>query len=599
MGDDAIRPAPRKSGCFKWALGCLVCVVLVAGISALTLWYFLSRWDAGQSAWEHLPPEVSWAAEVYDVKGILGGAVRDEGIQALLRNINEELRPLLRELDAGTDPDGIRSLVDAYATLSPFYTTVLPNAGIIGAIGSNSGEAFAILQPPRWFSWFVSGENGVVQTIDAQDGDVVYLTTMDGWALIALDRDTIDLLIEAWPKKAAPLGAGMASQQPYILIADADQRIVQKRVLSRKKQGTQAEAPLPTTPSGPGHFMLRDPLAEAPLAVEAEEEDSYLRMALTSEADGWLFRLEMVGSAHFASASSLIESIDAELGADRPAVALPDASDMELTARLPQDLFENFLENLQDDVEPVGDNAPPYRRLGWRWFNDAWMRRAGGDFAILASRPAARTEESYPPMPVFSLGWTLADPSQATDAAKSFSVALTEWIDAMKASGMPTWLQSAGDSSVGYTVAPAGDAGVVELPPVLVNAAQPAWRFNKTMGWLGTDPAGLPDLTVQERIHLDAVKAPAPGEFNAAGSWDLSRDFVDALHAFIADRLESLPDKYFTAISREEMRKNMQRARSILVAFPKAASRIKFDLNKDSVYLKTYIPHGKAAEQNK
>ena len=595
MGNDAIRPTPKKSGCLKWAVGCLICAVLLVAIAGVTLWYLFSRWEAGQSAWEHLPPEVSWAAEVHDVKGLLGGAVRDEGIYAILRSVNDELRPIMREFDIENEPDGLRSLVEGYSAFSPFYTTLLPNTAILGGVGAGSSEAFVIFQPPRWFSWFYGDTGGVVQTVEIDRGDEIYLATMDGWAILAMERDTMDLVLESWRKKAAPLGARMTSRQPYLLMAGTDQNLVRGRMAKRRGNSPEALPPEAPDDSAAGHFMLRDPFAEAPLAgqhVGEENADPNLRMALTSEADGWQFWLELVPSEHFADGLSLAESVDAKVGGERPAVELPDASDMELSLRLPDDLFENMLNNLQDDFSPVDEGAPAYRRLGWRWFRNAWMGRAGGDFAILASRPVARTDGAYPPMPVFSLGWTIADGVSGEEASRDFATALADWLDALQKPGEgPKQLELVGES-LAYTITPEKNAGTIELPAVLVNAARPAWRFNEGMGWLGTDPSGLPAPAVQRRIRLGTVRAPEAGELNAGGSWHLSRDFLDGLNAFVTDRLDSLPDSYFADMSRDDVRKNLRRIHGVLTAFPKAAARMQIDLNTDSVYLKTYIPHG-------
>ncbi len=599
MGDDALRPAPGRSGCLKWSCGCLAVAALLSLIVLITGWYALSGWTPAGTAWENLPPDTAFAIEIHDAESLLETIAADPGALSLANALLRAYRVLhggrgvpAKEYLPGTAYEYLKSL-------SWLYTTFFPNYILFGALASSAGEAFLIVQPPRWFAWTAgaAAEEGAVEEISDGRGTVVFIAFVGRHVVLGLTPDIVRHVVDNWKAASAPLGKDAGCDSPYVMVAARGGEDI-----PRVPDAAPGEAAGAEPGGGGGAPFLSGGLADnfappAPFAPPAGEAPAPARAAsrfqaiATAGENGW--------NIAFASSADAAPFPPAGFagrggggGADSPAVVLPDASDLELALRLPK----AALERLKDRAAGA---LPP--RFGGDWLTRGWLDGAGGMFTVLASRPPAAAGEAgqppYPPLPLLRLGWDCDSPH----APESFAQCLGEGLDALRASGGPL-PQSIMQALVAYETAPDGLSGVVSVPPVFANGACPAWKFlpgaSLSTGWMATDPSGLPDESLVRRLAVFGLPEFVGGHASAAVNWDMSRVFIDAVEAFAADRLSQLPDEWFAGFrgGSGDIVRAVHFIGRLFAAYPRGAVKADIDTVTHEMTGRAFVPFGMSVE---
>lgn len=599
MGDDAIRPQPGKSGCLKWTCGCLACAAVLAIAAAGVGWYLLSRWTPGKTGWENLPPDTVVAFEAHDVKGLMSAFARDEGAAALADGALRGFQRLADENGIRLDRDLREALREANGGLSWLYTLAFPNYVALGARGFDEEDAFAVVTPPKWFAWLAGAAfaEGAVEEIAGGSGISGFIAFRDGFVVAGLNEEIVRHVLDNWDAKAAPLGARAGRTEPYCMVA--------------LRTGTDApdaaDKPVAEPPAGDdagpflsgglaGNFTLEDPFAAPAPQEKANAAARYQALALAGDA-AWRVWFEKTDADAPIPANAFVGGVEEDVGTDALRVALPDASDLEVAARTPKGAPEQWAAALEGAFR----SSAPHVRLGGEWLRGAWLGRAGGEFTLLASRPAANGNAPYPPMPVVGLGWNPDADHEPGESAVLFADALEAWMDALVAPGGP--LPAAVAASIRCQAAADRRSGSVTIPPVLANGAKPVWKFvgdgASATGWMATDPSGVPSESVLEKLAVRTMPVPEDDRALAAANWDMSPAFIDATEALVADRVAQLPEGWFEgrALDKKTLGEIADWARTILSAYPKGAFRAAAWPEKGRARAKAEIPFGTAPKR--
>lgn len=538
----------------RWAFGCLTVAVLLVALVFVVFWQGLSSWDEEASPWEHLPAETLWAVRIHDVQKMGKAAFKDQGIRSLIEKAAEGVRP--PEAGGGAFPVDWREFVPVnavrfYDYFGFLHKAVAPNSVVVGATARDPAAAFMIMYPPAWMRFLLnwSGESlDGIHGADAVEADdqPLYFAERDGWLLSSAYKETLREVLDGWNGGAFPLGPDSGRIDAHVYAAaraaaDGDEG-------GGGKRAPEDEAP-------PVHFTLADPFAGVPLPGvsglgEARREKPLARLLLTPGKEGeWLVSGEArvwgeVGGDYLA------EAVHRALGERVPVVVPPPERDFALFMRMADDVWNGFKDEV-DALTPERDpsRAHPVRALAARWVADAWLGNAGREWTALAAAPAvARGDLPYPVMPVFSLGWRVPDGLELARAGETFGRGLEHWLEATTAPGGPFLVQQAkrafAHSRVEAGPGP-GLGGELTVPAVAVNGARPAWRFVEDgqgggMGWIASDPSGLPGDAAGEREVFSTMAEPPSGHTGLAAGWRVGAGFSRAFLEWTADRFELL-----------------------------------------------------------
>lgn len=565
MGDDAIQPAARRSGCFRWTCGCIVIAAALPLLAAVACWWAISGWTPAGSAWEHLPPDAIFAFEANDVGGLLKTAGGDPGAVSLAAAVLRRYQRFLEEHRIPVEPDLAQTVYDWNESLAWLYTTFFPNYMLIASRSFAPDDTFLIVQPPRWFAWTAGAavKEGEVQEIADDEGNRVFIAFHGEFVVAALNAAIVRHVLDNWPARTAPLGNTAGTDGPYCMIAYRSGPGESARV----GEGT-GDAPFLSGGLANNFVAPRDPFAP-PAAAPA---GSRFQALVRAGSAGWNIHFETADAAMPLPPESFAEHMDAAFDAETPDAILPDASDVELALKVPEEYVEKLAEMTGDD-----------------WLRHGWLERAGGTFTLLAARPAVEKETEaaalpYPPLPVVSLGWTL----RSLHAPTPFANFLEESLEKLRArSPLP---EKASRALLHSEAAPDKLSGALTVPEVLVNGAKPVWKFFvetiPPTGWMATDPAGLPDESLLNRLAVRKLPEPAAGRAAAAANWDMSRVFIDAAAEVAVDRLSQIPD------GREDFEQLVQFARTLFTVYPRGTLRADINMEARAAQGRAFVPFG-------
>lgn len=580
MGEDAIRAEPRSSGCLKWTCGCLACVVVVGGLGAVVLWYFLARWNPGDSAWDRLPPSTVVAVEAHDIKTLLKHSLADKGMQAILEHAAGALPS-----QAGPEQVDTKDLFEELTTLhrrfEPFFTLIAPNTILFGIGGADEDDIFVIFKPPAWMGWFFgfSEKSGVGTHGDKHEQ--FHYSMLDGWFIASESEAMVREVVDNWKSGGKPLGAAFGGKDAFLACA-----------MLKKGGGLTGDAPPPAEDEASLGLMFGDPFAAAqPEAAATAARDAAARFAILPSAEGWFILAEAAESLD--GAGPLAASLE-KLRTPDALPATPEGCDFSVAARIAPDVRDAWRSLLAERAAVEPSTAHPNKALAWRWLNEGWLANAQGDVAVLGMPPVPAAGAPYPPLPVVSVGWTIRDGVPPQTAGAVFSKSLTLWLDSLRSPGGAPALQNL-KNDIAYTVD--GDSGVVELPAVAVNGARPAWRFpgdaGMPMGWLATDPAGIPGATAQGASDPSRLEPPDVGQVQIQANWDCREAFLDAWLALLLDRLETLPDSATETYDKDDIESALKTGKQALSAFPRGQIRAEYDAERRRAAAKIRIPPGR------
>ncbi len=573
-------PPPRSGGCLKLTCGVILGLMVLGAILFLVLWYFLTRWGKGESAWEHLPPSAVAAVELYDVRGLLEHALRDPAIVSQLR---PHMKWVERQLAASPDfqytpsPDG-EELLEYYRSLGFLHTTLLPNIGIIGM--TDDDEVFAIAKMPPWSRWSIGkAESG--RSIPLDNGfQVIFI---ESWVALSTSEAVLQEISDNWSAGAKPLGPAFAADAPHVAAAGF-----------WPGKGAGAGAPAAPPPGTP--MMLGNPFAAPPGAAgggavgAGDAAERAGRVLLKPGGKGW----EVVGGAgQFAGRNEVLAFFS---GLERDgfrgsglSVPKPEGNDLAASASIAPELYERYVEWLRGRA---GSRAGGQAGNGANALLDAWLGKAKGDFLVFAGEPAVN-DPDLAPLPVVTVGWPLAPGQDPRAAADGFGRAVENLL-AIKAPGGERPLVSAVRESVKIEplAVAGGEGGVVDLPPVMLNAARPAWVFlgkgGEGSGWLSTDPAGLAGVSKLTGA-FGGTTAGAPA-LRVSAEWDLSLGFRAAALETVRDRVEMLPDDVLA--SKDVVLDVCAMLERLFASYPRGAFEASGDPETEGVRFRLTIPEG-------
>lgn len=553
MGDDALLPPPKPSGCLRRSCGCVAGAAALLLVAAAALAYALSGWTPGRGAWNRLPGDTLFALEANNVERLLEAASEDAGALSLAGAALRAHREFLIARGVPAEQDMATTLHNLGRSLSWFHTVIFPNYVLLGARSPDAADMFLVMQPPRWFAWTAGAmaPEGRVDEIADDEGNRVFAAFRDGFVIAGLNRDIVGHVAENWDGQAMPFGERAAS-------AEETARGAAYCAVAARREEAAAVAGAPFLSGGlAGGFARRETTAPA-----APGEKRFLAVASPGDG-GWNVRFAAGGAAELPD------------GGEAPEVRLPDASDLEAAARVTP-------EAVRAAGAFVAEKVPP--EWGGDWLRHGILDRAAGAFTLLASRPVAvasgdgSEEPPYPPLPVVRAGWSLG----SSMAPAPFANFLRIFVD-----GLPV---EAARSLVSLTVAEDGLSGEVSLPGVFANGARPAWRFltdaPPMTGWLATDPAGLPDAGVVSRLAANRLPAPADGRASVAVNWDMSRAFIEAAEAVVADRAAQWGGDGVGAA------RAARALRRFLTAYPRGAAEADVAIEKHEARGRAFVPFG-------
>lgn len=581
--------AGGKGRFLKWAMGCLVLMVLGFVVLVAILWQGLSSWDAELTPWPRLPPKTFWAAHVHDVATVSKAAFRDKGVRSLVQTLS---------IDTGGSGDAADwrsklpvNAIRFYDYLGFLHKVVAPNILLIGATDRDPKAMFIITHPPAWMRFLLnwSGEApGVIQATEAKDDEpATYYSERDGWLISSQHRETVQEVLDAWDTETLPLGPGSGRIDAHVYLAGRTEAAT----------GTEEKS----EPISPTHFTLADPFAMAAStpATKNQSNQPALRVLLTPDNGNW----RVVGEARRRESfrgddEFLMETVAKILGDKAPALAPAPGQDLALFLTLDDAVrrrIQDSVDGMTQDRDP--SRSHPIHSLAARWLGEAWLADAGNEWMFRGAPPVLEQGDlPYPVLPVFSLGWTVVPDRSLEDAAKRFGNSLSNWVEAVRSpGGSPT--RQAFLATISHSFA-SDSEGAIAIPSILANGAHPAWRFVEdsatVMGWIATDPAGLPDGKDGEAKVLAAMPVPDPEHAGIAGGWRLSSHFVEALAALLQDRYRMLslvgmadelpePDKIKTILPL------LQQA---AVHFPKGTLSGDLDCEKQRFVFTSRIDHG-------
>ncbi len=519
----------RMMNVLKWC-GRILLGVAVAAILCAVLLHLPGTWNPEATAWSRLPPDARWAVQIHDLRRLVDAAKRDAGAESLLKALRADRERLFR---------GALSLV---LKTGPLLSVIAPNAGVIGASDFRPQKFFLIFQPTVWMRClaFVSGWNDgeIHRRRDADgDGGTICFSLRDGWMIAAAQDETVRRVIDGWDGNNKPLGPCPTENGPHVFFA----------VRRGEPRQSQSRSPERAAPEPPPRFAFADPFAmlgkagSGPAKAAPTEDGCAARVFAKPSGDGWRVWGEASadGSATAWDADEdLIRLADSLLGESQPVPGLPESIAAMASARLAPGARDALLSRLPP---ASSDRAPEAQRIALQFLREAWLENTGDLWVCLAGEPAARGGSAaaplpYPKLPLFCLGWSLPAGSDPIRCADVFAGGLEQSLESLRAAAGSRVAQSLLKS---IAVSRSGSGGVLTIPPVMVNAARPAWRFDAGGGWLATDAEGFPRGAAGVMTPA-SLPLPEEGHARAAAAWDFRNNgFLAALSGVIEDRLRN------------------------------------------------------------
>ncbi|MCC8191086.1 MAG: hypothetical protein LIP77_10710 [Planctomycetes bacterium] len=589
------RPEATRSGCLKWGCGGCVGLVGLMLLTGLAGWFALTRKEASSGAWNHIPPSATAALEVNGLRAMLSSGLADPGVRSLLerawlrRAANEFLQSFSEEVLQGQTLEvaQVREALDTYGFLAdPF----LPDSFLLGLAGPDGEqEMFAIIRTTRGLRWLLGlgGDSGL-RSFTTDDGKSVWYFSREGWLAVSQTQRVADEILAHWGIPVETVGPALTTTTPHVMAA-----------LRFRKPEAQAADPAPPPPDLP--FTMSDPFAPVadPAAGNVPDEmgsaagaaGGLLRLVLTEEGGVWtvlgVAADDGVGKMDPPPGLAAAEGLARPVAGSSATLLVRGGADV---AREAQERFHNCLEKRQRTADPIWP-------LVKAWLTEGWLDHTAGEFALVLREPAMPFQDGVPPMPVLSLGWTLATGTNPAEAGRAFSESLATAIEFATVPGAPPPLQAVLDRIAVTTEHGAkGWGGRVSLPPVAVHSARPAWFFPATgtpaMGWLASDPTGIPDGATPD---WQAVPVPSPSEVGIAMAWNISDNCRKAVGEWVADRWDLLEDQ-----PRNETEQRFLTAAegltTALTVFP-AGSLTATGARRDRrIHFRITIPPGKAVD---
>ncbi|MCC8179978.1 MAG: hypothetical protein LIP23_03580 [Planctomycetes bacterium] len=536
----AAVPPPRRYGCLKLTCGGCVGVLALVCIAALALWFLLNRWEIGSTAWEHLPPSTVWALEFHDAKQLMNHAGSGERLSRLVTNNQWLMDQLQACLDTLTldDEDAVRELRRGLRVFETVFTAVFPNIAGFGMGGENADQWFFYCRPPTWLRWLLRFGSFSSGNVEYLEDESIYCGMIEGWLLVSDTRPILDEFIQHWSSGIKPLGSALKRRDAYVNIGFRSEQM--RQISLAATRGNDAGQEIETTPPP----LFADPFADIHQPPPEKPALHMVRMALYPLETAW-------------RVSGTIETAVAESGAVEPNPILNDRTplwtlghstgrlpDIRVGARLSEHQYSALLAWLDSlSGRPAPEDSPPWKALGWHWLRHVWLDNANREF-ILTSRPPARQGriDGVQPLPVTNIGWSLADHADAAALAKQFDDSLNLLFQSITAPGGNPALQAI-RQSIAYQseVNSSGGTGSLTMPPVLANAARPVWKIADTngrgIGWLATDPTGLPSGRIDANFKDDVNFFSNAAGNGAVIAWDVTPEFLDAVKTIIHERL--------------------------------------------------------------
>ncbi len=596
MGDDALTPpAPRRTGCLRRSCGCAAAMAVLLLVALVAGWHFLSGWTPGPGAWERLPKDTLFALEANNVETLLKAASEDAGAFSLAGAALRPYRDYFLRRGMPGDQEMPAMLYNMANGLSWIHALFFPNYVLAGARSARAEDAFAIMQPPRWFLWTAGAiaPEGRVDEIQEDGGDRWYIAFRDGFVLLGANREIVEHVLSGWDERPAPFGSsspageGGGSRKAYCLFAA-------RKTAGAANAAAEPSAGAPFLSGGlAGNFAARSDAAPQPASATPAAARCF--HALVSPAEGgWDIRLA------YAAAGDAAPFADAAEGEGAPGdIHLPAQSDLEVALRLRP-------ETLRRIGERVSATIPP--EYGGAWLRNGMLDHAGGLFTLLASRPAKDDADGaaadsgaggaapYPPLPVLALGWSI----DSAAAPAAFADSLGGFVDRLRANFQRLLPPPARLPQSFLRMETAEDrlSGTLSLPPVFANGARPAWRFlpetSPMTGWLATLPDGIPGESAVLRLAANSLPDPSAGHAAAAVNWDMSRAFIDAAAAVAADRLAQIPPEWLadSPATPDAIRSVLSFARQFFTAYPRGALTADADTERHEARARAFVPFG-------
>lgn len=503
-------------------IGWLLLGVVIAAALCVVLVHLPGTWNPEERAWSRLPAGTRWAVQIHDAKGLLDAALRDPGTTSLLADAVETVREEFPRAKLGIG-DGTRSaadFLDMLGKMRPILSVILPNALLAAGSGFSPAESFLVFQPPVWMRWL-----GIFQGWDAEvqeqrdDGTSrpVYFALHGDWMITAGSRETVLRIVREWDAEKAPLGADAGVETAHLFLAVANPAAAEP-----PRSGTEAEPE-----AAPTHFAFADPFAKQAARAGGGADDAAAgrgaaRLLVMPAETGWNVWGEGAQRGGFGTGR-----LDATLlGEETPVDAPPAPFAVTASLRVSSSAKGDFLTSL-----PGTSAFPDFLR-------ESWLANTGDVWSLLAGEPVlsvagAGEDAPYPLLPLFGLGWSLSDGLDAARADEIFTNGLEQLLESLRSPDDSDLLRSFLST---LSISRTGSGGVLNIPPVLVNGARPAWDFGSgDWGWFATDPDAFP-LTAPE----STLPSPEEGHARIGAGWDFrGNGFFAAATAVIEDRLRN------------------------------------------------------------
>lgn len=577
MQDETPVPVqPKKRGCLKWLCGGCLGIVVLSALAVALSWHFLTRRETGISAWEHLPPSAAMAIEAHDVHSILEHAAKDKGLMSLVAGFADIFTERLDEMLDGESLSQSRAAYSAesLSELSFLFPFVVPASVVLGV--SHEGGVFLIARPPVWFSWLV--DSGAEGTIERVAGGERYYCFIGGWLVAATERSLALEIVDNWHRRAKPLGQAMGKDTAFIVAA------------GRTASGLTPEVKVNHSDPAPQQqlLVLADPFAANKAASVAE--DVAWKVIATPGDGAWVVN----GTAGMVESVAGTEAFFNEYPKSEPALRSlltppHETYDVFVKAFVSPDFLRKRLALPASQTPPSQPNDPR-ARMG-RLVQDTWFNgNATGECLLFAKKPSLPPDPDLPPAPVLALGWRLGDATDRKAVADRFAASVHGIVDSMRRDD--SGLAKALGEHLKFVDLERNDGvgEMLDIPPVILNSAKPAWFFPRDgahgVGWIATDPSAMDDLP-----SFDDADSQDRGEILAgSASWDLSEDFRLSVLELLSDRLETLPDSIVG--DREKILTILSAVNDILSAYPRGSLDCQGNESAGKISFTATIPFG-------
>ncbi len=521
---------PRRGR--KWALGCLIAVIVFLAVAAFALTAATS-WDTGNSAWPNMPQFTTAAVEVHGFGSLFDALEKDAAVDSLILWLREQA-------ETNREEDVAARMVERYRDFyKPLRLLMTPEIMLFGLTGEEEEIPFGIVLMPKWIHFLarlVSHGEGAINVYEENGQPELYYAYKNGWCVVSPASAVVEEIIANWGAGLHDLGSPAAQTTPYVALA-LHSGPFEKATLALT-ESAQVETKPAANPFLAGSTPLDAPAAAPTPDRHGAEKQGVWRVLLRPTANAW--RLDGGWQARGDQA--------AEQG-----FVVPDLLFGPLYEGAPgeKNMKLDFVFTMP--YSPVADQGKwietiagksslkrdhPLQFLIWDWLRNAWLANASGDFTFRAGDPVRERKNAAPAMPVFTLGWTMNENISTT--RDRFNQALDRILESATAPGGNLAVQILKKSvSVKPFANSMGSGKTVVLPEVAAYAMQPTWmladssRDRPGEGYLATDPEGIPGLSDVDRFEWPGfVLNDSPDSrrvFALSGIWDISGPFKDSL----------------------------------------------------------------------